>query len=358
MRIEKAHLPALARGCAVYGGGGGGGPAIGELMAKAALDEGCTVDLVDLDDLPNDGIILPVAMIGAPTVGVEKLPRGDEGRRLLELSSKLLDRPVVGFVCGELGGINGVVPVAWAARAGLPLVDGDLIGRAFPGLQYVVPALLGMDPNPVVQIDERGNVATFHAISPDWANRYAVATMIASGALMALALYPMTVDQARTGLVRGSMSQAIHAGKMLMNQADDPIGALTADLGGVKFLAGKVTDVDRRTEGGYTLGSAVIAGVGEDSGRILRLEFQNENLVAMIDGVVVGSVPDIITVLDVHTGWPIVTEALRYGQRVAVVGIPCAPIWRSEVGLAVAGPRTFGYDIDYRPVEDSLVQTS
>jgi len=358
MRIQSSHLPALSRGCALYGGGGGGDPAIGELMAKAALDEGCTVDLLQLSDLPADGLVLPVAMIGAPTVGVEKLPRGDEGQRLRDEVERLLGREVVAFVCGELGGINGVAPVAWAARTGLPLVDGDLIGRAFPGINFVVPRLHGIDPNPVVQIDERGNVVTIHAVSPDWANRYAVATMVASGALMALTLYPMTVAQAADGLVDGSMSQAIRAGELLMSGVDDPIGSLVASLGGVIFLEGKVTDVDRRTEGGYAKGSAVIDGVGADAGKMLRLEFQNENLIALIDGVVVGTVPDIITVLDLHSGWPIVTEALRYGQRVAVVGIPCPAVWRSELGLTVAGPRAFGYDIDFRAVEDGLVHTS
>lgn len=355
MRIEPSHLPALSRGAALYGGGGGGDPAIGELMARAAFAEGCTVDLVQLDDLPDDGLILPVAMIGAPTVGVEKLPRGDEGQRLRAEVERLLDREVVAFICGELGGINGVAPVAWAARAGLPLVDGDLIGRALPGINFVVPRLHGIDPNPVVMIDERGNVVTIHAISPDWAGRYSVATMVASGALMALALYPMTVAQARVGIVDRSMSQAIHAGELLMSGADDPIATLVAALGGVTFLEGKVTDVDRRTEGGYAKGSAVIDGVGAHAGRMLRLEFQNENLVALIDGAVVGTVPDIITVVDLHSGWPIVTEALRYGQRVAVVGIPCPAVWRSEPGLAVAGPRAFGYDLDYRPMEASLV---
>lgn len=262
---------------------------------------------------------------------------------------------MVALVCGELGGINGVAPVAWAAQAGLPLVDGDLIGRAFPGVQYVVPRLLGRDPNPIVQIDERGNVAIFYATSAEWAARLTGATMVASGALMALSLYPMTAQEAKTGLVRGSMSQAIHAGELLTSQVDDPIGALVDDLGGVVFLEGKVTDVDRRTDSGFAMGSAVIEGVGAHSGLMLRLEFQNENLIALIDGEVVGTTPDIITVLDIHSGWPIVTEALRYGQRVAVVGIPCPPIWRTDAGLAVAGPRAFGYDTDYKAVEDRLV---
>jgi DUF917 family protein len=62
-------------------------------------------------------------------------------------------------------------------------------------------------------------------------------------------------------------------------------------------------------------------------------------------------VPDIITVLDSQTGRAIHTERLRYGQRVTVVAFPCDPIWRSDAGLELAGPRAFGYDIDFVPVE-------
>lgn len=326
-------------------------------MALSALKAGFETQLVTLADLPEDGLILPVAMIGAPTVGVEKLPRGDEGVRLREKVESLLGREVVAFVAGELGGINGVVPVAWAARAGLPLLDGDLIGRAFPGLQYTVPALLGRTANPIVMVDERGNVATLDVIDGQWANRYAVATMLASGALMGMALFPMTAAEAADAVVTGSVSRAIRAGQLLLEHSDDPVGALATHVGGVALFEGKLIDVDRRTDSGYTRGSAIIEGLGGSEGRAMRLEFQNENLVAMVDGVAVATVPDIITVLDLHSGWPIVTESLRFGQRVAVICVPCEPIWRTDAGLDLTGPRAFGYDVDYLEAEDPHAAT-
>jgi hypothetical protein len=36
---------------------------------------------------------------------------------------------------------------------------------------------------------------------------------------------------------------------------------------------------------------------------------------------------------------------------VSVLAFPCDPIWRTDAGLALAGPRAFGYDIDYVSVE-------
>ena len=58
-----------------------------------------------------------------------------------------------------------------------------------------------------------------------------------------------------------------------------------------------------------------------------------------------------ITVIDSHTAQTVTTERLRYGQRVSVIAFPCDPIWRSPRGLEIAGPRAFGYDFEYVPVE-------
>jgi len=64
--------------------------------------------------------------------------------------------------------------------------------------------------------------------------------------------------------------------------------------------------------------------------------------------------PDLIMSLDMESGSPVTTEGLKYGARIVVVGMPCAPQWRTPEGLAVVGPRAFGYDIDYVPVEQRV----
>ena len=51
------------------------------------------------------------------------------------------------------------------------------------------------------------------------------------------------------------------------------------------------------------------------------------------------------------SGRAIPTERVRYGQRVALLGIPCAAIWRTPRGLEVAGPERFGYPGPWSPVE-------
>ena len=96
----------------------------------------------------------------------------------------------------------------------------------------------------------------------------------------------------------------------------------------------------------------VVEGLGADAGRRIRLEVQNENLVALEQGQVLASVPDLISVLDSETADAIATERIRYGQRVTVIAFGCDPVWRTERGIALTGPRAFGYDFDYVPIEE------
>jgi DUF917 family protein len=164
----------------------------------------------------------------------------------------------------------------------------------------------------------------------------------------------MTGRQAKDWLVRGALTLAEDLGRTLREareRKDSPVGAILAHRAGRLLIEGKIADVARRTERGWNLGEATIAGSGAFEGSSLVLHFQNEHLVAFRDGEVVATVPDLIMILESETGEPIPAEDVRYGYRVAVVGMPCDERWRSEAGLAIAGPRAFGYDVDYVPVE-------
>jgi uncharacterized protein len=350
--FDEPTLRSLARGCAVLGTGGGGDRQIGLLLALQALEEFGPTELVDLDDLEDDALIMPCGMVGAPTVHIEKIENGGEGEVLRDHLQQLTGRKVAAVMPAEIGGSNGLLPLCWAGRMGLPVVDADGMGRAFPEIPQVTMHLAGIDPSPGVMTDERGNVLVFHAISGAWMERLERSAAVEFGGAGAATEYTMTVGQARGATVRGTYTLAIRIGDALDSAVGDPMAALVAVTGGFPVLSGKVTDVERRTTRGFVRGSVVIEGLGDDAGRLLRIEIQNENLVALEQGRVLASVPDLITVLDSETADAIPTERVRYGQRVTVIAMPCAPIWRSAFGLQMAGPRAFGYDFDYVPVEE------
>ena len=112
-------------------------------------------------------------------------------------------------------------------------------------------------------------------------------------------------------------------------------------------------DVDRRTEGGFARGSCRIIGLEKYTGQEVSLEFQNEFLLAKSkEGNPIAMTPDLICLLDLETGQPITTEQIRYGFRVLVFGLSCDPQWRTKHGLELVGPKYFGYDYEYTPIEN------
>jgi DUF917 family protein len=253
----------------------------------------------------------------------------------------------------EIGGANGLQPIAWAAQLRLPVVDADGMGRAFPEMQQLSMYAAGMSAMPCVLADARGNTLVIRPIDGVWLERVARAVATVFGGTAAAASYLATTEVRETAVL-GSVSLASRIGQAIANR-DNPVTGLIDGLGASRLLVGRVMDVERHTTNGFVRGSVVLEGLGADAERLLRLEIQNENLVALEDGQVLASVPDIITVLDTQSGDAISTERLRYGQRVTAIAFPCAPVWRTPAGLALAGPRAFGYDFDYVPAAETVL---
>nr|WP_232021702.1 DUF917 domain-containing protein [Pseudonocardia autotrophica] len=338
-------MPDLARGAAVLGTGGGGDPYLGRLLAEQALREHGPVPLVRPEDLPDDACVLPVAQMGAPTVSVEKLPAYAEIGRAVTTLAEHLGRTPTHVACIEAGGINSTLPVAGAALLGLPLVDGDGMGRAFPELQMVLPGIAGVPATPMSITDEQGNTGVLTCPTAKWAEDLARSMTITMGCTAIIANYPMTGAQARETLIGGTLGLCVRIGRAIAAARaglDDPVAAVATETGGTVLHTGKVVDVARRTTTGFARGEARITGDGGDC----LLRFQNEHLLAEVDGRIVTTTPDLIMVLDTATGEPVTTEALRFGHRVSVLGAPADPRWHTPAALAVVGPRYFGYDTD------------
>ncbi len=347
-QIGLEDLDDIARGAAILGAGGGGDPYLGRLLAENAIRRHGPVTLVDLDELADDDMVLPVAIMGAPTVIVEKPPAGTEFGTAVRALSASLPREATHIACLEAGGLNSMIPIATAAECGLPLIDGDGMGRAFPELQMVLFTLDGIASTPMAMADDKGNTVVLNTIDNPWSERLARSATVDMGCAAAICLYPHTGAQARSALVPRTLSLAATLGELVRtNSQGDTATALAEHLGGQVLMKGRVSDVSRRTVAGFARGTAVLSGLEEYDGASMTLEFQNEHLVAIRDGAVVASVPDLICVLDLESGEPITTEAMRYGFRVSVVMLPCHDRWRTPEGLELVGPGYFGYDHQY-----------
>src|SRR5215471_13075839 len=356
--LDEIQLADLCRGAAFLGTGGGGDPYIGQLMVRQAMREGHEVRIIDLAEVPDDALVIPTAMMGAPTVLVEKLPRGDEAIRSLESMERYLGRKAFATMPIEVGGINSTMPLVVGARLGLPIVDADGMGRAFPELQMETFHVYGVPGTPMAITNEYGDttiVVAHDNVMMEWLAR---GVTIRMGGAAYIAEYTMDGATARRTAISGTISLGIRIGRCLREaraRHDDPFAALVEMLKDTPYrhgrvvFEGKVADVFRRTTEGFARGHAVIES---PAGGCLQLTFQNEHLIARVDGQVLGIVPDLICILEAETAEPITTEAIRYGQRVKVMVISTPEIMRTPAALKVFGPRAFGLDHDFVPIEE------
>jgi uncharacterized protein len=343
----------IATGGAVLGTGGGGDPYVGKLMAQQAIRQFGPVQLVDVHSLADDALVVPACMMGAPTVMTEKLPQGDELINAFHALERVMGRKIDAVLCGEAGGVNSTTPFVVAAAAGLPLVDGDGMGRAFPELQMVTFTLHGISATPMVLCDDKGNSIVLDTVSNGWTERLARAATIEMGGSALLTFYPMSGQQAKAAVVAGTLSLCAEIGQTLRQAKSEhrsPVEALVALLGATRLFHGRISDIERRTEGGFARGRAILTGVEECRDSVLKIDFQNEFLIAERDGAVLVTTPDLISVVDAETGMPVTTDSLRYGQRLIALGWPCNPKWRTPAGIELVGPRYFRYDVDYHPI--------
>jgi DUF917 family protein len=352
--LDHAALESIAIGAGILGTGGGGNPYNGKLHLRRLLDEGYRVEIVAPEDVPDDALVASVGGIGAPIVSFERLARGDEIVVAMQALEEFLGRAITHLIPGEIGGSNALRPMAGAALTNLPVIDGDGMGRAFPELQMDTFSIAGLANAPAAIADIHHNTAVWtrvrdaktledqaRAVTVRMGGSAGFAFPLLSGADAKRTAIPLTITLARR------IGEAVQAAR---REHRDPVEAIFAEAGGQLLFTGKVVDIERRMAAGFARGVLTLDGMGDDRGERLTIEIQNEYLIARASERVLAVVPDLICIVDQQTAEPVSTEVLRYGLRVAVLGMPAPAALKTPAGLAVVGPAAFGYDLPFTPL--------
>lgn len=352
-KINSQDIEAIALGSTVLGTGGGGDPYIGKLMAQNAIEKYGEITMLDAHEVPDDALVVPVAAFGAPVVLLEKLLSGREAIAAFDMMEKYFGKKIYATLPAEAGGLNGVIPFAVAAERGIPIIDADGMGRAYPRLEMVTFTLYDIPVSPITQADEKGNRSIYHTINNVWGETMVGSTVIPMGGSCFIGCYPMTGKQLKEAGVLGVLTQAEKIGKSILSAKasnTDVLDSLLSTTRGKLIFQGKITDVSMQMEGRWNKGVCKLAGLEKYAGQEMILDYQNEFLIAKVGDRVVASVPDLITVLDLDTVEPITAETLQYGYRLNVIAMPCDDKWKTETGIALGGPSAFGYDNTYVPI--------
>lgn len=354
--IGEQEIEDLAVGASVMAAGGGGNPYIGKLMAIKEIRERGPVTLIDPSEVPDDAFIIPTGSIGAPTIAIEKIRNGDEMVKSLRALEEIHGKKAFATMPIECGGVNSTLPFVTASRASIPVVDADGMGRAFPEVQMESFNIYGIKGSPLVLHNSQGIRCDIYADDNATLEHVARGTTIRMGGTALGALYAMSGTDLKRAAIPNTISLCIALGKAL-REAENPVETIrkvTQESGygeAIVLFKGKITDVERRSTDAFVRGKALIEGLEECQNQILRVDFQNENLLAKINDTLVATPPDLIVLLDLETGTPVTTESLKFGYRVICLAIPTPPIMRTPEALEVWGPRAFGYNCDFTPVE-------
>lgn len=359
--VGPAETEAIALGAGVLGTGGGGNTYLGKLRLLQELKRGARVEVIDPTEMPDDGMAIAVSGMGAPTISIEKPEWGRESYEALMALERHTGTRACAVVPGEIGGANSITPLIVAAQSGLPCVDCDPMGRAFPELQMDTFSIYGVAPSPCALCDDKRNILVLdHADTPQAAEQIFRAATIAMGGHAGLAMPYLRADEIKQFGIWHTMALARTIGEAVLEaraRKDSPAEAILAVTTGRQLFAGKIVDVERRTVTGFARGNLTVMGHDAWSGQQMQIAFQNENLIAWQDGVPVVTVPDLICILEEATCEPVGTEMLRYGLRITILGLPADPKLRTERALAWVGPGAFGYDVPYRPIEETALAT-
>jgi uncharacterized protein len=352
--ITSDDIECLAVGAWILGTGGGGSPYLGLLNMRRLYTEGHRVALMSPLDLADDDLVAVVSNMGAPLIGQERLADSRNIARAVQMQEEYCGRRFRAVMSLEIGGGNGIQPLMAAAHLGLPVVDADTMGRAYPEAQMTSVAVGDLRPYPCALYDPRGIEAVVGKVpSWKWMERASRKICVEMGSIASTCKAPRTGREVKDWGIHFTTSKAIGIGRRVrraQRRHEDPIAAILEGAGGKMLFRGKVVDVARRATEGFLRGRALIDGLEDDRGSRLEIAFQNEWAVAWRDGDPVAMSPDLICVLDTVSGNAFGTETIRYGMRATVIALPAPAVFLTPKGLEHVGPRAFGYDLDFKSV--------
>jgi DUF917 family protein len=352
--ITAEDIEMLAVGAFILGTGGGGSPYLGLLNMRRLYAEGHRVQLISPGELEDDDWVAAVSNMGAPLVGQERLTDSRTIARAVALMEEHTQYRFRGIMALEIGGGNAIQPLMAAAHLQRPVVDADMMGRAYPEAQMTSVAVGDLRPYPLTSVDCRGLETIVDKVpSWRWMERVSRRVCVEYGSIASTCKAPRTGREVKEWGIHGTTTKAIGIGRAVREAQKthaDPVAAILAVAAGKVLYQGKVSEVERRATEGFLRGRTRMEGSGDWRGATLSIEFQNEWIVAWLDGRPLAMSPDLICVLDSVTGEAIGTETIRYGQRVTVIALPPPPVFLTPKGLEHVGPRAFGYDLQFSSV--------
>ena len=339
-------------------------------LIKEAIKSGKKFKMISVDDFPNDGIVVAVQGIGGggpwehviertKSQGLEELPDSERNNMVVDLISDFLGKEVTAIIRSEAAEATATALLV-AAERNIPILDAGITGRAVPEVQQSIPWISGIASIPTAIISPWGDeIIIKHAIDEYRVEDISRAIAVASGGDAVITMTPMNGDQIKYAALKNNLSDAIKYGKVTREAVEsdkDPIDALVSASSGFLLFNGLVIKSDENGDRGFNWIDVELSGTGDFSGSTYKIFVKNENIIGWLNDELDAMSPDYIYNLDPNTGQSITSNAgigsYPIGKEVAIIGVPSAYQWRSKMGIELMGPKHFGFEFDFVPIEE------
>ncbi|KAJ5662112.1 uncharacterized protein N7477_009728 [Penicillium maclennaniae] len=368
-KLIFANLEFIAAGCKILGCGGGGDPYQEYLKAKAIIQlHPGTIKVVSPDFLPDDSLVGWTGCMGSPEVSMERLENDECLKAHEELMRVIKSPPVSGFLSLEIGGGNGVVNLSVSAHFGVPCIDADFMGRAYPTTWQTTPNVYGSPTGdalvPATIASGDGSFITMTKSRTDrGVDKILRAACVEMGCRAGKSLAPKTAKAVREQAVTNTVSLAWWIGRAVALEKNiaEKAQRIVDEVGGSETAVilgqGKITGVERVLKTGHTYGVLEVDGtLTAGTKATIKVPFKNENAfveaVAEGESKILASVPDLIAVIDAETGAGLGTPEYKYGLKVVIIAIAASPRWTETArGMELGGPGSMGFEeVKYVPI--------
>jgi DUF917 family protein len=364
----------LVRGLCFRATGGGGSPTRGLDLLQGQLNIGREIQWVDLDSLPNQAWTVTVAGMGgrAREGGSEEelaalgcVEEKYDGLGLAVAAVRALEESegarVEAIVPGETGGSAVPAAICAALELGVPVADADYAGgRAIPEVPQALPELAGIPVCPMSFVTRWGDVVILKdTVSTAMADRIGRMITLASYGGIGFSWYLLQANQAKGVAAGDTLSKALNLGTVIREAREkgaDPVIEATKEVDGWLLFEGEITATEVADEQAYAfgLGTHRLKGLGGHEGHTFSIWYKNEYHVSWMDDKPFVTSPDSMIIVDFETGEPAISYDFSLGDHVAVIGRRTHKAHRTKKGIEALGPRHFGFDIDYVPIEDRV----
>jgi DUF917 family protein len=363
--FTNENIGAFLEGLAILGTGGGGSPEWGRLIMENDLKKGRAVKIVKPEEIPDNATVASGGIMGSVkvlnTIDPRKLIADWEERfeltEAFRLQSETIGKKIDYIVAFEMGGLNTPVMLSLGARTGIPVIDGDCLGRAAPETHMISFIGYGVSLTPMPLVDAAGNAVVVHyGVENTFADLLGRWMITRGGGMGANCHYPMSGKKLKETVIPHTISGALALGEEVFKaraEKIDPVGVIAKFVGGRHIHTGIIQKMEEKEwEGFYFINAHLSGGI--------ELVIKNEYMALFINGNPVTVFPDFILGLDPKTGRGLMSADLKVGDEIALVVSPCHPRLRgalkSKEGQNAFSPVRFGQpNLIYQPVEELLV---